>query len=384
MGFCTECGTRLADDKNFCPQCGEKVAGSGVKSAVSAPEGQPSPASLPTPKTAHIHGISGSTKYLLRGTRPIKGKKLSTLDELHHLHNHYEEILAEIETTVARKQDEIILGLSNDEIRLDRQLQEGIAKRTQEVDRDINELNDKIGAAGNFFTRTVCKLHCWIAVSLRDHRINKPFANIVHELHNKQYHKGQLITNKPYIIKNECHNVVCSYEFLLNNQSFLIGADGEEFVISVLSELPDEYHVVNDVNLHFHRAIHWKERHEYIKNCQIDHIVVGPTGIFLVETKNWKSSDIELKSDELRHQVRRASLALWYYLKEYYRRNEMPKIRNVIVSMKGSPSGRKPDKYIDVVTPHQLCGYITARQITLSEDAVKRLVDIINRAGRML
>lgn len=327
-----------------------------------------------------IHRTSGSTQYLLNGTKAINGKRLATLDELHHLHDHYQEILAEIETTVARKQDEIILGLSNDETQLNLQLQEGIAMRTLEVDRNINELNDKIGTAGNFFTRTVCRLHCWIAISLRDRRINKPFADIVHELHNKRFHKRQLITNKPYIIKNECHNVVSSYEFLINNQTFLIGADGEEFVIRVLSDLTDEYHVVNDVNLHFHRAIHWRERNEYIKNCQIDHIVVGPTGIFLLETKNWKSSDIELKSDKLRYQIRRSSLALWYYLKDYYWRNEWPKIRNVIVSMKGFPSGRKPDKYIDVVTPHQLCRYITERKTTLSEDAVKKLVGLITRA----
>lgn len=331
---------------------------------------------------AQIHRISGSTKYLLNGTKAINGKRLATLDELHHLHEHYEEILAEIETTVAHKQDEIILGLSNDETRLNLQLEEGIAKRTQEVDRDINELNDKIGTAGNFFTRTVCRLHCWITVSLRDHRINRPFADIVHELHNIQYHKRQLITNKPSIIKNECNNVVSSYHFLKNNQSFLIGAGGEEYVIGVLSQLPDEYHVLNDVNLRFDRAFHWREEDEYIRTCQIDHIVVGPTGIFLLETKNWKASDIELKSDELKHQVRRSSLALWYYLKDYYRRDERPKIRNVIVSMKVSPSGRKPDKYIDVVTPHQLCGYITTREIALSEDAVKKLVNILTRAGR--
>jgi hypothetical protein len=247
------------------------------------------------------------------------------------------------------------------------------------VDRTINELNDKIRTAGNFFTRTGCRLHYWIAVSLRNHRIHSPFSEMVRELHNVQYYKRTHIANRSSIIKNECNNVVSSYHFLKNNKSFLIGAGGEEFVISVLSQLPDEYHVINDVNLHFHRAIHWRERHEYIKNCQIDHIVVGQTGIFMLETKNWKASDVELKSDELKHQVRRSNLALWYYLKDYYWRNEWPKIRNVIVSMKGSPSGLKLDKYIDVVTPHQLCRYITARQIALSEDAVKRLVDLITR-----
>jgi sulfur relay (sulfurtransferase) DsrC/TusE family protein len=326
---------------------------------------------------AQIHGISGSTQYLLNGTKAINGKRLATLDELHHLHDHYEEILAETETTVARQQDEIILGLSDDESRFDRQLQEGIAKRTQEVDRDIGELNDKVRIAGNFFTRTGCRLHYWIAVSLRNHRIHSPFSEMIRELHNVQDYKRKHIANRSFIIKNEYNNVVSSYHFLKNNQSFLIGAGGEEFVIGVLSKLPDEYHVVNDVNLHFHRAIHWRERHEYIKNCQIDHIVVGPTGMFLLETKNWKAADIELKSDTLKHQVRRSSLALWYYLKDYYWRDESPKIRNVIISMKGSFSGEKLDKFIDVVSPRQLCGYITAREIALSEDAVKKLIGII-------
>jgi metal-dependent amidase/aminoacylase/carboxypeptidase family protein len=44
------------------------------------------------PKTAHIHGISGCTTSLIRGTRPIREKKMATPGELHHLHNPSEEI----------------------------------------------------------------------------------------------------------------------------------------------------------------------------------------------------------------------------------------------------------------------------------------------------
>jgi hypothetical protein len=60
-------------------------------SAIPAPDNKPTT----PPKTARIHGISGCTTSLIRGTRPIRGKKMATLDELHHLHNHYEEILDE-------------------------------------------------------------------------------------------------------------------------------------------------------------------------------------------------------------------------------------------------------------------------------------------------
>ena len=45
------------------------------------------------------------------------------------------------QTTIARQMDEIILGLGNDESRLDQQLLDAIARQTIEVDRNIDDLN---------------------------------------------------------------------------------------------------------------------------------------------------------------------------------------------------------------------------------------------------
>ncbi len=328
---------------------------------------------------AHIHRISGCTQYLLNGIRPINGKKPATLDELHHIYNHYDEILAETKIKVTRQHDELIISLSNDESLLDQIIKEEITRSTREVDTHIEALFNKTEASESFFHVIVYYAQYLIATSLRSHHIRSPSTGTVRELHNVQENKRKHIANKSLVVTHECKNVIRSYEFIKNNQSFLIGADGEEYVISILSQLPSEYHVINDVNLHFQKAIHGRERNEYIKNCQIDHVVVGPTGIILVETKNWKSSDIELKSDELVHQVGRANRALWYYLKDYY---ESPKIQNVIVSMKGSPSGRKPDEYIDIVAPYQLCGYITSRRNELPEDMINKLVDLLDRSPR--
>lgn len=161
--------------------------------------------------------------------------------------------------------------------------------------------------------------------------------------------------------------------------SFYIGAIGEETVINALSRLPDEYHLFNDVNLRFHPPIHWKEKNDYIKSSQIDHIVVGPTGLFLVETKNWKLSDIETKSDKLVYQVRRSSLALWYYLRKHYARNNVPKTRNVIISVQGCRPGQRLEPHIDITTPNRLCEYITRGASALPTAAVERLVAVIGR-----
>lgn len=56
-------------------------------------------------------------------------------------------------------------------------------------------------------------------------------------------------------------------------ERFFKGARGEEQVAQILKSLPESYHVFNDfVALHNH----------------VDHVVVGPAGVFAVETKFWR------------------------------------------------------------------------------------------------
>ena len=54
---------------------------------------------------------------------------------------------------------------------------------------------------------------------------------------------------------------------------FFVGARGEERVSGILKELPDRYHVFNDFEA---GGVH------------VDHVVVGPAGVFAVETKYWR------------------------------------------------------------------------------------------------
>jgi len=56
-------------------------------------------------------------------------------------------------------------------------------------------------------------------------------------------------------------------------ESFFRGARGEERVANVLIELPDAYHVFHDF---------------VAGGSHVDHVVAGPTGVFAIETKNWR------------------------------------------------------------------------------------------------
>lgn len=130
--------------------------------------------------------------------------------------------------------------------------------------------------------------------------------------------------NSKNIIKAVCNEVSNNIkntikqsiqQYTVNNinnnqqQASAIGAYGELTVSKVLKSLPSEYHVVNDILLQQgimyqpydqQRAMQYsgtpwnlvnrngRVYEEVKKSTQIDHVVVSPYGIFVIETKNYK------------------------------------------------------------------------------------------------
>lgn len=64
----------------------------------------------------------------------------------------------------------------------------------------------------------------------------------------------------------------CMMKGLRRVESYFKGARGEEKVAGILQTLPDAYHVFNDF---------------VACGKHVDHVVVGPAGVFAVETKCW-------------------------------------------------------------------------------------------------
>jgi hypothetical protein len=112
---------------------------------------------------------------------------------------------------------------------------------------------------------------------------------------------------------------------VLKEQKFLIyGAMGEEKTIAELSKLPDGYVVINDFRKYFHPPIYNRKEDDRVYSIQIDHIVVGPTGLFIIETKNWSKHSIE--SADLFSpvkQVKRYGFALFVYLNDAINRHAL-------------------------------------------------------------
>jgi hypothetical protein len=63
----------------------------------------------------------------------------------------------------------------------------------------------------------------------------------------------------------------------LNPDNWMSGYFGEKMVAALLDMLPESFHTLHDITVASHG-----------KKSNIDHIVVGPTGIWVIETKNWR------------------------------------------------------------------------------------------------
>lgn len=80
-------------------------------------------------------------------------------------------------------------------------------------------------------------------------------------------------TKRPY--EEEARKVTDRiYSKIRKDEPWRKGLKGETTVEQALSKLPNDYYIIHDVVLNFKRRV------------QIDHVVVGPTGIFAIETKS--------------------------------------------------------------------------------------------------
>ncbi|HWJ28273.1 MAG TPA: NERD domain-containing protein [Flavisolibacter sp.] len=150
--------------------------------------------------------------------------------------------------------------------------------------------------------------------------------------------------------------------------SCIYGALGEQKVVKELESLSDEYILINDLSLSFRTPVYNRQENEYIKSIQIDHILVTPSGIFLIETKNW--SEKSLNNLNLRspvQQVKRTNFILFKVLMEgisehklnlnqHHWGNRKIPIRNLIVLTKVKP--KEEFQYVKILTLHELIGYI--------------------------
>ncbi|MEO8698343.1 MAG: nuclease-related domain-containing protein [Acidimicrobiales bacterium] len=152
-----------------------------------------------------------------------------------------------------------------------------------------------------------------------------------------------------------------------NERAWRVGADGEEEVARRLDKLPDGWCVLH--------AIPVGE-----KGSDIDHVIIGPGGVFTLNTKNHSNGKVWVgqksflvngqKTDYLRnsrHEAKRATKLLSAACA--FNVNVAP----IIVVMASSMTVKAKPEGVEVVARKQIVKWLSSRPAVLTPDAVDRI-----------
>lgn len=148
-------------------------------------------------------------------------------------------------------------------------------------------------------------------------------------------------------------------------RSLRAGAHGETRVAEELARLSDDYWVFHDVRLRARTPIKFDGKGLF--SAQVDHLVVGPTGVFVIESKCW-SSDHAAKEDDFSpfDQVRRAGYLCYRLLKVNV---QDTKVQQLLVPV-GAPLKPINAHHVHLVWPSRVARWIEGGRDQLSPDRV--------------
>lgn len=168
------------------------------------------------------------------------------------------------------------------------------------------------------------------------------------------------------------------------------GLKGEKNTTKLLGTLPDSFTVLSDIKVEVEG-----------KSSQIDHIVVGPTGVYIIETKNMNGSIVGNESDHqlVQHKIGRRggeySKSFYNPVKQVgthvYRLATYLKKHSLETWVQGIVYFSNPDAEVNVNSekipvfsfedgPNQIVRYVMDQEgETLSAERTKRIVDLLSK-----
>ena len=140
----------------------------------------------------------------------------------------------------------------------------------------------------------------------------------------------------------------------LSGSPELAGALAELEVIDRLQELPDTCAVFNDVRLQATRHIYFDGAS--LQSAQVDHLVLSPAGVFVIETKHWSRATAESGAHhDPFDQSARAGYLCYDLLHEAFGKTKVRSLIAYLGSLPSPPAGTK----VKAIPVAELCGYIT-------------------------
>jgi hypothetical protein len=356
-------------------------------------------------KTYNTIGSLKTLKSLLEdnGIHDFKSIK-----EIIHFQNSYahtrQQLIAKHETLVEEEIDLLKIQLTDLKNEIETKKQYSFQKLTKEVDelkQELSIISKKV--ATNLFNKViniVKQYKCKRTISYKESNLEyevKFSVRQLFEVYEFKNNRFQFITsNFDEAVKQSAKNILTELDrkkrIIDDLNNYIYGSIGEQKVVKTLETLSDDYFLINDFNISFSRAIYCSQEDSYIKSVQMDHILVGPSGIFLIETKNWSEKSLDnlnLRSPVA--QMRRANFAFFYLInnqiknyrlhlnKHHWGAKKIP-IKNLIVLTKTKP--KEEFQFVKILTVDELISFVTYFKPIFSYEETKSIAEMILRVNK--
>jgi len=310
---------------------------------------------------ARIIGKSQSTSYVQRKLRKTELNQ-ANFNEIRHFKNNFSNILDKTITEVKGRLDHEIDTLKSEAESLKEFIETNIPLKKAELALNYNKSVRTPQKAEKFEKKLEKKARKSFKTEMKT---IKKTEKSTHKLE-KTYDKTVQKTAKPLLETNKT---------LKQSESFYHGAIGEEAVIDELTKLPDSYYIFNDITLRLPKSVRWKKYNEYVRSSQIDHIVVGPNGVFLIETKNWSNKTLQQTNYLPHKQVDRASL-VFYLLSKRKFRGKLPRYNLVVMLQRTQHINYQ---YVYQLNLNNLNSFILGKNNRLNPQEIEKMVKWLSR-----
>ncbi len=343
----------------------------------------------------NIFNNSGAFKDLFNNLQEKSIHRFNSINEIIHFKKNHHNEIANYKNRIKIEIKEEIIFLKNEKECLINEYTERKAERNSHICNQIEQLKTTINYSNNNFFLKIKKYFSKRKLNFLESNLNKvlekPFKRILSKIENIEKKIKYLQNNQNEEIEIRSKSVIKEIQFinteLENLNSLIYGSIGELYAIELFKKLPEKYYIINDYRRSFNPPIYNKREGDRIYSTQIDHIVIGPTGIYVIETKYWNHKSI--KSNELFSpikQLRRSGFAFFIILNDYIRKERSSvfysnwgqtkvSVYNILLMMNSSTN--EQFQFVKILSESDFINYITRRPVILTEDQIKYIVNII-------
>ena len=209
-----------------------------------------------------------------------------------------QKIISHHENLIEQEKNMLHMDLQQLDTAIETQRLQSEKKLTDEIDKLKQQLNiSTTYTPTNVFkrlTKYLIQWNCTRKIKYKERNYDSEVQRSINKLVDIQQDKNNryqfIISRSSDAVKQSSQHPLSELErkkaTIDELSSFIYGALGEQKVVKTLEALSDEYFLINDFAVSFSPAIYNRQENDYIKSIQIDHLLVAPSGIFLIETKN--------------------------------------------------------------------------------------------------